>query len=35
MIRAIPTTSNDRVYCKVLGQNAVHAAVAGEKTMGQ
>jgi 6-phosphofructokinase 1 len=29
MIRAIPTTSNDRVYCKVLGQNAVHAAFAG------
>jgi len=29
MIRAIPTTSNDRVYCKVLGQGAVHAAFAG------
>lgn len=30
MIRAIPTTTNDRVYCKVLGQGAVHAAFAGE-----
>eukprot|EP00199_Chlamydomonas_sp_CCMP681_P000695 CAMPEP_0119107434 /NCGR_PEP_ID=MMETSP1180-20130426/10100_1 /TAXON_ID=3052 ORGANISM="Chlamydomonas cf sp, Strain CCMP681" /NCGR_SAMPLE_ID=MMETSP1180 /ASSEMBLY_ACC=CAM_ASM_000741 /LENGTH=492 /DNA_ID=CAMNT_0007092919 /DNA_START=118 /DNA_END=1596 /DNA_ORIENTATION=+ len=29
MIRAIPTTSNDRVYCTVLGQGAVHAAFAG------
>eukprot|EP00197_Chlamydomonas_leiostraca_P002526 CAMPEP_0202857440 /NCGR_PEP_ID=MMETSP1391-20130828/375_1 /ASSEMBLY_ACC=CAM_ASM_000867 /TAXON_ID=1034604 /ORGANISM="Chlamydomonas leiostraca, Strain SAG 11-49" /LENGTH=499 /DNA_ID=CAMNT_0049536237 /DNA_START=96 /DNA_END=1596 /DNA_ORIENTATION=- len=29
MIRAIPTTSNDRVYCKVLGQGAVHGAFAG------
>lgn len=29
MIRAIPTTSNDRVYCKVLGQGAVHTAFAG------
>ncbi|KAG1663293.1 hypothetical protein FOA52_006334 [Chlamydomonas sp. UWO 241] len=29
MIRAIPTTANDRVYCKVLGQQAVHAAFAG------
>ena len=29
MIRAIPTSSNDRVYCKVLGQGAVHAAFAG------
>ncbi len=30
MIRAIPTTTNDRVYCKVLGQGAVHGAFAGE-----
>ncbi|GFH19680.1 PFK domain-containing protein, partial [Haematococcus lacustris] len=29
MIRAIPTTANDRVYCTVLGQGAVHAAFAG------
>lgn len=29
MIRAVPTTSNDRVYCKVLGQGAVHGAFAG------
>lgn len=29
MIRAIPTASSDRIYCKVLGQTAVHAAFAG------
>jgi len=29
IIRSIPTTSNDRIYCKVLGQGAVHAAFAG------
>ncbi|CAG9461691.1 unnamed protein product [Pedinophyceae sp. YPF-701] len=29
MIRAIPTTANDRIYCTVLGQGAVHAAFAG------
>jgi hypothetical protein len=29
MIRAIATTSPDRVYCKVLAHNAVHAAFAG------
>eukprot|EP00798_Chlamydomonas_sp_ICE-L_P021507 gene21507-28490_t len=29
MIRAIPTCSNDRIYCKVLAHNAVHAAFAG------
>ena len=29
MVRAIPTIPNDRVYCKVLGQNSVHAAFAG------
>lgn len=27
--RSIPTTSNDRIYCKVLGQGAVHGAFAG------
>ena len=29
MIRAILTTTNDRIYCKVLGQGAVHGAFAG------
>lgn len=29
MIRAIPTNSTDRIYCKVLGQGAVHGAFAG------
>ncbi|CAG9462410.1 unnamed protein product [Pedinophyceae sp. YPF-701] len=29
MIRAIPTNSNDRIYCKILAHNAVHAAMAG------
>ncbi len=29
MVRAIPTTSNDRIYCKILAHNAVHAAFAG------
>ncbi|KAI8470369.1 MAG: phosphofructokinase family protein [Monoraphidium minutum] len=29
LIRSIPTTSNDRIYCKVLGQGAVHGAFAG------
>ena len=29
MIRAIPTTSGDRIYCKILAHNAVHAAFAG------
>uniref|UniRef100_A0A061RRW2 6-phosphofructokinase n=1 Tax=Tetraselmis sp. GSL018 TaxID=582737 RepID=A0A061RRW2_9CHLO len=29
MIRAIPTTSQDRIYCKALGQSAVHGAFAG------
>ena len=29
MIRSVPTTSNDRIYCKVLAHNAVHAAFAG------
>eukprot|EP00884_Botryococcus_braunii_P007256 jgi/Botrbrau1/16531/Bobra.314_1s0004.1 len=29
MIRAIPTNSTDRIYCKVLGSGAVHGAFAG------
>lgn len=29
MIRAIPTTSTDRIYCKILAHNSVHAAFAG------
>lgn len=29
MIRAIPTISSDRVYCNILGQNAVHGAFSG------
>jgi len=29
MIRAIPTTSGDRIYCKILAHNAVHAAFGG------
>jgi len=29
MIRSIPTITTDRIYCKVLGQGAVHGAFAG------
>ncbi|KAI8464851.1 MAG: phosphofructokinase family protein [Monoraphidium minutum] len=29
IIRSIPTTSNDRIYCKILSHNAVHGAFAG------
>lgn len=29
IIRSIPPTSGDRIYCKVLAHNAVHAAFAG------
>lgn len=29
LIRSIPTTSNDRIYCKILAHNAVHAAFSG------
>ncbi|KAI8474291.1 MAG: phosphofructokinase family protein [Monoraphidium minutum] len=29
IIRSIPTTSNDRIYCKILAHNSVHAAFAG------
>jgi 6-phosphofructokinase 1 len=28
-IRAVPSGSQDRVLCKILGQTAVHAAFAG------
>lgn len=30
MIRSIPTITTDRIYCKVLGQGAVHGAFAGD-----
>lgn len=29
MVRAIATIPSDHIYCKVLGQNAVHAAFSG------
>ncbi|GLC45531.1 hypothetical protein PLESTB_001203600 [Pleodorina starrii] len=29
MIRSVSTTTNDRIYCKILAHNAVHAAFAG------
>lgn len=29
MIRAIPASPTDRIYCKILAHNAVHAAFAG------
>lgn len=29
MVRAVPANANDNVYCTVLGQYAVHAAMAG------
>lgn len=29
LIRSIPTTSGDRIYCKILAHNAVHAAFSG------
>jgi 6-phosphofructokinase 1 len=29
IIRSIPTSSNDRIYCKILAHNAVHGAFAG------
>ena len=29
LIRSVPTTSNDRVYCRMLANGAVHAAFAG------
>ncbi len=33
MIRAVPANANDRVYCGMLGQSAVHAAMAGKTDM--
>lgn len=33
IIRSIPANANDRVYCGFLGQNAVHAAMAGKTGM--
>lgn len=33
IIRAVPANANDRVYCGFLGQNAVHAAMAGRTNM--
>jgi len=30
IIRSVPANANDRVYCGFLGQNAVHAAMAGK-----
>lgn len=33
IIRSVPANSNDSVYCGFLGQNAVHAAMAGRTGM--
>ncbi len=33
IIRSVPANANDRVYCGLLGQNAVHAAMAGRTGM--
>ncbi len=33
IIRSVPANTNDRVYCGFLGQNAVHAAMAGKTNM--
>ncbi len=33
IIRSVPANSGDRVYCGFLGQNAVHAAMAGKTSM--
>lgn len=33
MIRSVPANAADRVYCGFLGQNAVHAALAGKTGM--
>ncbi|MDM8215069.1 ATP-dependent 6-phosphofructokinase [Desulfovibrio piger] len=33
MIRSVPATSTDKVYCGFLGQHAVHAAMAGRTDM--
>lgn len=33
IIRSVPANANDRVYCGLLGQHAVHAAMAGKTNM--
>ena len=33
MVRAVPANSHDGIYCMQLGQNAVHAAMAGKTGM--
>lgn len=33
LIRSVPANYNDRIYCGFLGQNAVHAAMAGKTDM--
>jgi 6-phosphofructokinase 1 len=33
IIRSVPANANDRVYCGFLGQNAVHAGMAGKTGM--
>jgi 6-phosphofructokinase 1 len=33
IIRSVPANSSDRVYCGFLGQNAIHAAMAGKTNM--
>ncbi len=33
IVRSVPANANDRVYCGFLGQNAVHAAMAGKTGM--
>ncbi|MDL2207408.1 ATP-dependent 6-phosphofructokinase [Desulfovibrio sp. OttesenSCG-928-F20] len=33
IIRSVPANANDKVYCGFLGQNAVHAALAGKTNM--
>jgi 6-phosphofructokinase 1 len=33
IIRSIPANANDKVYCGLLGQSAVHAAMAGKTGM--
>ena len=33
MIRSMPANYNDRIYCGFLGQNAVHAGIAGKTAM--
>ncbi|MDR2502911.1 MAG: ATP-dependent 6-phosphofructokinase, partial [Deltaproteobacteria bacterium] len=33
IIRSVPANANDKVYCGLLGQGAVHAAMAGKTNM--